>query len=281
MAKVDWIGLACEDGNGAALAHSNFERVARDIESLMAMVEEKVRGIELLHDEAIFATCRSKHQDALRTRRRRAAETDVDIARASQALVELEQAALSPRFSSAEQTARGQRVSVLVEQCRAQIDAYRSMEFDQASRNRDRLARLIEVVCPYTPGDEIRSSIHAGDASQVVVAGIKEGCHRSDVYELLADLAERQCDIANIEGSVARLTRMHNIMSEVAARQHARLDSHDTLAASQGSAEKPARWRPRLQPHTRRRLLLVALVAVLVGAALGTFLGILRARRVI
>ncbi|KAI8323938.1 t-SNARE [Martensiomyces pterosporus] len=263
---------------------ANFARVAGDVNEHISILERNIGQIERLHGEAIYSTSPFKHTQALRTREKYSEDTDIVIVKIRASLQVMEHAANDPNLHKGDRLMRGGRHIALARRFRDQIEQYRKMERDQATRNRDRLSRLYKIACPDATEEEIYMAIDDEMAAEIFAQKVMQSSRAGEARSVLKDVTDRQGDIANIEHTVSELTKVHSEVSEMVNRQQAKLDNI-TVAIERveasvrgGNVEKALRLSSRPGSRKRTWLVIALLIFVIVAAAVTITLAVLKSK---
>ncbi|KAJ2779973.1 hypothetical protein GGI18_003869, partial [Coemansia linderi] len=168
------IDLSYQTDGLAITTESSFARVAENVNEHIGTLEKNIIHIERLHSEAIYATSPFRYTQVLRTREQYADDTDAIVTKARAGLQAMERAANDPSIHKGDRAMRGNRHVALARKLRDQIESYRKMEREQATRNRDRLARLYKVACPSVSDVEIYGAIEDPAAGRALALKITE-----------------------------------------------------------------------------------------------------------
>ncbi|KAJ2727046.1 hypothetical protein GGI07_000164 [Coemansia sp. Benny D115] len=263
---------------------ANFARVADDIYNQIDILQKNIAQIERLHSEAIYATSPFKHTQVLRSREQYAADTDAITKKICTSLQVMGHAANDQSILKSDRAMRGNRYVALARKLLDQVDYYRKMEREQASRNRDRLVRLYKQACPDLPDNEIYAAIEDDEAREQMDRMVQRNCKPGEARKLLKDVNDRVGDIANIQHTIKELTKLHSDISGMINRQQAKLDtitvSVERVQTRSGTftyTEKSYRISVAASSHRRRRwIIAIVLVLLIIGTTLGITFGVLK-----
>ncbi|KAJ2688075.1 Plasma membrane t-SNARE, secretory vesicle fusion [Coemansia spiralis] len=279
------IDLSYQTDGLAITTESSFARVAENVNEHIGTLEKNIIHIERLHSEAIYATSPFRYTQVLRTREQYADDTDAIVTKARAGLQAMERAANDPSIHKGDRAMRGNRHVALARKLRDQIESYRKMEREQATRNRDRLARLYKVACPSVSDVEIYGAIEDPAAGRALALKITEVCRPAEARRVLKDVADRQGDIVTIERMVGELTKLHIDISEIVNRQQRKLDTIvvsvervETSRTLGRLSEKGAQRTGQIGRRRRTWWIILVAIALVIAIALSTTLGVLKSQ---
>ncbi|KAJ2005429.1 hypothetical protein GGI04_002248 [Coemansia thaxteri] len=279
------IDLSYQADGLAITTESSFIRVADNVNEHMGVLEKNIQQIERLHSKVIYETSPSTYTQVLRTREQCADDTGAVITKVRAGLQAMEQAANDINIHKGDRAVRGGRLVALARKFRDLIESYRKMEREQATRNRDRLARLYKISCPSASDAEIYQAIEDDKAAQALAQKISQSCRPAEARKVLKDVADRQGDIVTIERTVSELTGLQIDASEMVNRQQAKLDTivvsieRVETGRSLGRLSEKNKRSASLAQHRRRTWWLILVAAALVIAVvLATTLGVLKSK---
>ncbi|KAJ2397616.1 hypothetical protein GGI05_000557 [Coemansia sp. RSA 2603] len=279
------VNLAYEVDGLTISTEANFARVADDINEKIDVLTKNVQQIERLHSDAIYSTSPFKHTQMLRSRKQYANDTESVIATIRANLQVLAHAASDPHIFKSDRAIRSNRLVALARKYHDQIDTYRRMEREQASRNRDRLVQLYRLACPEASDDDIFAAIDNIRAREAMERKVMESCTPGEARKVIKDVNDRIGDIANIEHTVSELTKYHIEITDMINSEQAKLDTITVSVeriqtrVSTRLTDKNYSISSRTTTSKRKRwTIIIAVLLLVIGSTLGITLGVLRAK---
>ncbi|ORX72032.1 t-SNARE [Linderina pennispora] len=229
----------------------DFVHATNAISEQIDLLSQNIGHLERLHGEAIHTTSTFKHTQVLRSREQYAADTDVIISRIKSSLLTMEHAVSDPSISKIDSNLRGGRQIKLTRNFREQLERYKKMEREQATRNRDHLVHMYKIACPDATDEEINLAIEDDSAGQIFAQRVMSSSRVGEGRRVLQDVTDRQNDILRIEQTIQELSRLFNEVSEMVNRQQERLDMITVAVENiEVSVEKAVYYRKKSRKRT-------------------------------